>query len=140
MAGRGTFGRRVLGVALAVTLATGASAVAQSLDPASMEALRATLGLLHDPAQRGATNSPEAAAADRQAQALAGSPELTQELYGLAAEIFNDLTRSSGGDVGKMMDVLARGRSDPAGFAAFLSPTTLARLRELATKISDRRR
>lgn len=115
---------------------------AQPLDPASQEALAATLGLLGDPALRGPAiaGSPEAAGIDKQIQSLAGSPQLAQQIYELAAEIFNDLTRNSGGDVGKMSRALEEAERDPAGFAARLSPATLRRLRELAVKISDRPR
>lgn len=115
---------------------------AQPLDPASQEALAATLGLLPDPALRGPAiaGSPEAAGIDKQIQSLAGSPQLAQQIYELAAEIFNDLTRNSGGDVGKMSRALEEAKRDPAGFAARLSPATLRRLRELAVKISDRPR
>ena len=115
---------------------------AQALDAASREALGATLRMLQDPALRGAaiSGSPQAGAADRQLQSLGGSPQLTQELYGLAAEIFADLTRGTGGDVQRMTEALERGRTDPAGFAAMLSPATLQKLRELSVKISDRPR
>lgn len=116
---------------------------AQSLDPASAEALAATLRLLQDPAARDAAlaGSPQGAALDRDIQAMTGgSPALTQELYALAAQVFSELTLNSGGDLSRMNQALASGRGDPAGFAAFLSPDTLARLRDLAARISDRKR
>lgn len=115
---------------------------AQALDAASREALGATLRMLQDPALRGAaiSGSPQAGAADGQLQSLGGSPQLTQELYGLAAEVFADLARGTGGDVQKMSEALERGRTDPAGFAAMLSPATLQKLRELSVKVSDRPR
>lgn len=69
-----------------------------------------------------------------------GSEPVMKEFYELAAEIFNDLTRSLGGDVRQMTQALERGQRDPAGFAAMLSPRTLQRLRELSTKMSDRPR
>ena len=119
-----------------------AAATAQALDQASTEALAATLRMLADPAARGAAigANPGATAADKQVQSLGGSPALTQQLYELAGQIFEELARNSGGDVAKMTESLQRAQSDPAGFAAMLSPRTLDRLRELATKISDQRR
>ena len=98
--------------------------------------------MLTDPAARAAAISgdPQAAAADRQAQSLTGSAAATQELYAVAAAIFEELARGSGGDVAKISDALERGRTDPAGFAALLSPSTLERLRALATRASDLRR
>jgi hypothetical protein len=131
-----------LAVVLVVSLGGAVAVSGQSLDAASEEALRAALQMLTDPAARAAaiTGDPRAATADRQAQAQAGSPALTQELYALAAAIFEELVRGSGGDGAKISEALERGRGDPAGFAALLSPSTLERLRALASQASDRRR
>ena len=112
---------------------------AQSLDPASAEALAATLRLLQDPSARAAAlgGNPQGSALDQQLQSLVGAANM-QDIYALAAVIFNDLAQATGGDVGKLSQALTSGRNDPAGFAATLSPATLQRLRELSVKISDR--
>ncbi len=127
---------------LALLLGSAMALDAQTPDPASQEALAATLRLLRDPALRGPaiSGSPQAAGIDSQLQSLTGSPQLTQEVYELAAEIFNDLARNSGGDAGRMSRALEDARRDPAAFAAMLSPATLQKLREIAVKISDRSR
>lgn len=129
-------------VALGLLFAPGSSAVGQALDPASAEALAATLRLLQDPALRAPALAaePKAAASDRQLRALAGSEQLTQELYELAAEIFGELTRASGGDGRRMTEALEQATRDPAGFAAMLSPRTRERLRALSIRISDQPR
>jgi hypothetical protein len=137
---------KALLMALALSTVLGSHALiasAQSLDPASAEALGAVLRTLGDPTQRAAAIAadPRAAAADNQIRALAASdPKLMEEFYGLAAQVFGELTRGSGGDVTKMRDALTRAQSDPAAFAAMLSPATLDRLRDLATRMSDQRR
>lgn len=116
---------------------------AQTLDPVSQEALAATLRMLRDPALRGPAISGNAQAdgIDRQVQGMVGgSPQLAQEFYELAAQIFGELAQSTGGDVAKLNEALERAKSDPAAFAALLSPQTLERLRALALKISDRPR
>ena len=115
---------------------------AQTLDPAAAEALAATLRMLADPAARGQilATDPNAAAVDRQVQGMAGSSQLAQEVYGLAAEVFADLARSTGGDPRQLSAALERAKTDPAGFAAMLRPETLDRLRALATRISDTQR
>ncbi len=126
-----------------VVLAYAVSVSAQALDSASAEALGAVLRMLTNPAQRGAAIAadPRAIAADNQIRALASSdPKLMEQFYGLAAQVFDELTRASGGDVAKMSEALSRAQSDPAAFAALLSPATLARLRALATRMSDQRR
>lgn len=132
--------------ALLIALSALASAAtplpAQTLDPAAAAALATTLRMLADPASRGQilATDPAAAAVDKQVQGMAGSSQLAQEVYGLAAEVFADLARSSGGDPRRLSEALERAKSDPAGFAAMLRPETLERLRELATKISDAQR
>jgi hypothetical protein len=128
---------------LCATLGLGSSPVtAQPLDAASAEALAAVLRLLQDPVARGSAiaANPDAAAMDRNIQAMTGSPALTQEFYELAAQVFTDLVQGSGGDLGRMRQSLADGQRDPAGFAAFLSPATLQHLRDLSGRVSDRRR
>lgn len=116
-------------------------ALAQALDPAAAQALATTLRMLADPAARGEilATDPAAAAVDKQVQSLAGS-QLAQEVYGIAAEVFADLARSSGGDPRQLSEALDRAKSDPAGFAAMLRPETLERIRGLAAKISDSKR
>ena len=128
-----------LAIAL-LALVSAAPVAAQSLDAASADALAATLRLLQDPAARASaiTGNPQASAVDQQIQAFAGGS--AQDVYALAAAIFAELATNTGGDVGKMSQALTRGTNDPAGFAAFLSPATLQRLRELSVKISDRPR
>lgn len=132
----------LIGMALAVLLAAPGPLRAQALDPASQEALSATLKMLMDPALRSPeiAKNQEATAIDKQVQSMVGSERLRQEFYALAAQIFQELTSNSGGDVAKMNEALERAKADPAAFAAMLSPQTLQRLRELSIKISDRRR
>lgn len=111
----------------------------QALDPASADALAATLRMLADPATRGRiiAADPTAAEVDRQVQGMAGSSALAQEVYGLAADVFADLARNSNGDPRAMTEALDRAKTDPAGFAAMLRPETLEKLRALSSKISD---
>jgi hypothetical protein len=128
---------------LCVLVALGpAPAPAQSLDPASAEALAATLRMLTDPVQRDAAlaGSPPAAAIDRQMQAALSTPELRQEFYAVAADIMRDLTQGAGGDASRMARALEAGRENPAGLASLLSPQTLERLRALTAKIAEQKR
>jgi hypothetical protein len=115
---------------------------AQALDPAAAEALAAAMKILVDPAQRAGAvaGTPQAGPIDQDIRALTRSDALTQELYALAADVFRELAESSGGDLSKMSQTLERARTDPAGFAAGLSPQTLERLRQLSIRISDQPR
>ena len=132
----------LVGMALAVILTAPGPLGAQALDPASQEALSATLKMLMDPSLRSPeiAKNQQATAIDKQVQSMVGSEQLRQEFYALAAQIFEELTSNSGGDVSKMSEALERAKADPAAFAAILSPQTLQRLRELSIKISDQRR
>jgi regulator of protease activity HflC (stomatin/prohibitin superfamily) len=132
----------VLLVALTLLTPSATPPAAQTLDPAAAEALATTLRMLADPTARAQVlaSDPAAAAIDRQVQGMAGSSQLVQEVYGLAAEVFADLARSTGGDTRQLNEALERAKSDPASFAAMLRPETLERLRALATRISDAQR
>lgn len=123
-------------------LAAAGPAAAQSLDPASQDALNATIRILLDPVSRSAelAKNPQGAAVDQQVRGLAGSDALAQEFYAVAAEVMNDLTRGTGGDAHKMLEAAERAKTDPAAFAAMLSPATQQRLRDLAAKLSDQKR
>ena len=121
---------------------TATSAGAQALDPQATEALASTLKMLIDPGQRSAAiaGSSQATAIDQQIRSLTGSEALTQEFFALAADVFQEMTVATGGDVDKMLQALDGARSNPSGFAATLSPATLERLRALLVKISDQKR
>jgi hypothetical protein len=135
----------VIRLLAAAALLVGLAAVparAQSLDPASQDALDQTLRMLLDPGARSGevSRSTQGAAVDQQVRALAGSEALTQEVYALAGQVLSELVQSTGGDTQKMLQALDRAKTDPAGFAALLSPETQQRLRELAVKLSDKPR
>jgi len=91
--------------------------------------------MLEDPAARPGTTGSGSPSSDPHLKALTESPELTQEFYELAAQIFSELVENAGGDVGRMNEAVTRGQSDPAAFAASLSPATRARLQALADRI-----
>ena len=132
----------VAGLLAALSLVTPCPAPAQSPDGPSTEALAAVLRTLQDPVARGQAlaANPDAAAIDRNMTALTGSAELADELYVLASLVFTDLVQGSRGDLTRMRQSLAEGQRDPAGFAAFLSPSTLQYLQDLAGRIGDRKR
>ena len=127
---------------LRLILAPGPWLGAQTLDPIANEALSTTLRTLIDPAQRSAAiaGSPQATSIDQQIRALAGSEALSQEFYALALDVFSELTRMAGGDITKLSEMLDRGKTDPAGLAALLSPRTRERLRQFAAKVGEQRK
>ena len=134
---------RRLGPVVALALLTSAGLTgAQPLDPRSQDALGQTLQIMLDPNARAAelAKRPQGATADQEVRALTGSDALTQEFYAVAGQVLTELTQNSGGDAQKMLQAVERAKADPAGFAAMLSPATQQRLRELAVKLSDKKR
>ncbi len=136
-----TYRRLVLAGTL-FALASLGEAAAQAVDPTSQDALNKTLQILLDPGARNAeiAKSPVGSAMDQQVRTLAGSDALTQEFYAVAGQILTELVQNTGGDAQKMLQVVERAKTDPAGFAAMLSPATLQRLRDLSVKLSDHKR
>jgi len=134
--------RRLALAGTLIALASLGEAAAQALDPTSQDALNKTLQILLDPGARNAeiAKSPVGSAMDQQVRALAGSDALTQEFYALAGQVLADLAQNTGGDAQKMLQAVERAKTDPAGFAAMLSPATQQRLRDLSVKISDQKR
>jgi hypothetical protein len=133
---------RFVALILLVHLGMVTQVTAQTIASSPDDSLAAALKILTEPTGRSlsAAGDPAAAEIDRQVQALTGSPQLAQEVYALAAQVFADLLKSTGGDMGKLTETLERARTDPAGFAAGLSPQTLQRLSELSEKIAAAKR
>lgn len=96
---------------LLLLLVSAAPGAGQTFNPTSQEALDATLRMLRDPGLHGpvVSRNPQASGIDTQVQALVGgSPQLEQEVYELAAQIFSELSQTTGGDVAKMQETLER--------------------------------
>ena len=126
----------------ALSLALAPRLDAQTLDPQTAKALAEAIRVIQDPAlrQTAITKDRKAVEADRQVRALAGSEPVTQEFYQFAIDIFVDLMQSAGGDMKKITETLERAKSDPAAFAATLSPRNRERLKQLSTKVGEHAR
>ena len=134
---------RFFGGFVALLLVCGSvPALAGNLDSASEEALRKTLQLMGNPSERQADidKDPNAKFADQQAKSLAGSPENAEEMYSIAAEIFQDLTMNSAGDASAMIMAMEEAKKSPKAFFAKLSPKTQARIAALAKKIEAKQK
>jgi len=130
----------LLAVAFIALVIPAAPLQAQRVDSGSAPALSEMLKSLTAPGAKGLGTGTGSGDIDQQVRALTGSPELTQELYNLAAQVLGELLQSSGGDMNKVFDTLSRARSDPEAFAATLSPQTRDRLKDLSDRITAGRR
>lgn len=120
----------------ALLLLGSASQADDTLDADSAAALAQTQQLLMDPAAHAqALDSPQAAQADQQAQAVAGSPQNTQAIYNLSSDVFGNLARKAQGDPAQLNEMLGQALSDPAGFANQFTPEQKAKLQEISRRI-----
>lgn len=107
------------------------------LDAASDEALARTQAMLRDPQQRAKATSAtrQAQFVDKQAQSLAGTPENTNAIYDLSADIMESLVLKTNGDPAKMKELLDQAKNDPKAFAEKLTPEQRKKLQEISQKI-----
>lgn len=108
-----------------------------SMDSASVDALLNTLQTLTIPAQRekAVQENSNAQLADKQVKALAGSEANTQQVYELAAEIFQTLVEKNKGDPLAALKQLQNAKDDPKSFMESLTPAQKAKLKAISQKI-----
>jgi hypothetical protein len=92
--------------------------LADELDAASQDALEQTQRLLTTPALR----------------KQAGAPEHSDEMYGLASDIFEDMVKQAGGDPLKLQQMVIEAQKNPQAFAKKLSPSQRAQIKGMAER------
>lgn len=108
----------------------------KQLDKYDEQALQQTTELLTDKTirEKAISKDPKAQQADAYAKKVAG--EKTEDVYALAAKVFDRLVRKYGGDVDKLKEVIAKAQKDPAGFATTeFSPEEIKMLKEISAQI-----
>ncbi len=115
----------------------GMHAFADDLDPASSEALLKTQQLLTTPdiRNKALSENPNAAAVDKQVEALTGGGANREAVYSLSNSIFSDMVKNSHGDVNEMNQILLKAKDNPSEFYNQLSEENKKQLRELSEKI-----
>lgn len=134
----GLYGLRLLGVLLFCGLGLQLSvARAGDTDAASAGALLQTQQLLQNSDQRdkAVSENPMAQTVDGQVKALAGNPQVTDEIYKLSGQILEDLVKETGGDPVKMMQIMSQAQSDPKALSGHLNDKDKAALRDIASQI-----
>lgn len=108
-----------------------------SIDRSSQDALLKTLETLTQPQLRNQAiqQNPNAQLIDQQIKTLAGSEANTQQIYELAAEIFQTLTENSGGDPHKILSALENAKNNPKVLFDLLTPAQKAKLKNISQKI-----
>ena len=110
------------------------------LDPASVEAMMKTQQLLKDPKKRdqAISESANAKLIDGQIRSLLGDGAHREEFFSVAGEVFEYLTKVSGGDSLKMIQILKDAKNDPKSFYEKLSPKSRQTIRELSNKAANK--
>ena len=117
--------------------------VVQNLAVAQMEkpheqALQETKTMLRSPEQRkqAIQNDHTALEIDSKVEALAGSPDNKEEIYDVAADVFQTISTKAKGDPEKMQQMLLEAQSNPQAFyRKYFNSEQKARVRGLAGKI-----
>ena len=110
-----------------------------ALDSADQEALQKTKDLLTNKNEREKSiqNDSKAQQADAYAKQIGGSPEKTEKIYQLSAQIFEKLVKKYGGDTEKIKAVIEKAQKDPAGFAKTeFTEEEMSALKELGRQLS----
>jgi hypothetical protein len=112
------------------------------LDKYSEEALQETQKLLKDQKrlEREGLLTPEARQNHENIKGLMGNEADTAEAYALAADIFGDLVKQSGGNSAQMLEMLNQLISKPEAFANKLSPDQQLKLKDLAKRVEARKK
>lgn len=108
------------------------------LDANSAQALKKTQQLLLDQQSRQAAihENSQTQAADQQVQKITGgNAALNDSMYGLSADVVEDLAQMSGGDPVKMQEILAQAQANPQAFKAKLSAKNQRSFEALAQSI-----
>ena len=110
------------------------AAFGDDLGKASQEALAKTKELLLNAQQRGEhiKNDKQAQKADDIVKNLGGTPEQQQDIYKLAATIFEKMIKENGGDATEVQRQLLQ---KPETFAGSLNPDQMEKLRKIANDI-----
>lgn len=110
------------------------------LDPASAEALQKTQELLRSKKQRDEIIKEDERAAwvHKQVESIGGSPENTEAIYKLSADILAEIAKEAQGDPAKMNEILKKLKNDPISLEKKLSPKEREKLRDLSHQIPNK--
>ncbi len=113
-------------------------ASADDLSEHDSKALQDTKSFLKDRSSRDAfiKNDKKAKDVDAKVEALAGSGQTKEEIYGLAAEVLERIVAETKGDPQKMQQLLLEAEQNPQQFyQKYMNDRQKAKVREIATDI-----
>ena len=109
------------------------------IDMASLQALTQTQALLSNPTQRDAIvkKDPNAQLMDSQAASVTGTPSNKEAIYNLSGKVMEDIVKITGGDVGKMTQMMIDAKNNPKAFFDKLSPESRKAIEALSKNIES---
>ncbi len=125
---------------LAASVSAKADPQANSQTDANAQATKDTQAMLQDPKAVAdyAKAHPEAAKAHANVESLTGgNAQDTSDVYKLSSDIFESISKESGGDPAKMQELLAQAMKNPKAFAEKLSPEQRAHLKSISTNVES---
>lgn len=116
-------------------------AESNGLDKYSQEALEKTQKLLTDPAQRqkAIATDQKAQAVHKQVEMVSGSPQNTDKMYQMAAEIMKTVAVQANGNPAKMQELMMQAQRDPAAFLRSLPHEHQAQIQAIAHEATRKR-
>lgn len=113
----------------------------QTLDGNSQAALEDTKDLLRNKDRRAEyfKENPQAKSAETKLQAISDNPEHMNEVYDISADVMDSIVKETGGDVGKMQEILMKAVQNPKAFHHRMTPAQKARIRALAGEIESQK-
>ncbi len=118
-----------------------ASTAKAELDKYDQQALKQTQDLLSNPNERGRAIEQDQSAKDVDAKvgALAGSTANKEEIYGLAGQMMERITKETNGDPEKMKKLLLEAQTNPEAFYNKMNPSQKTQISNLADKINSQK-
>ncbi|MBX3021432.1 MAG: hypothetical protein KF799_07105 [Bdellovibrionales bacterium] len=117
-------------------------AAAAELDEHQRKGLSDTKKMLVNPSERNEAikNDKKAKEVDAKVDALAGSPENKEEIYGIAASVMEKITVEAQGDPEKMQRLLLEAQTNPKAFYdKYFTEADKARVRAVSGKIESKK-
>jgi hypothetical protein len=112
-------------------------ALSGELEPSAKEAVQKTQEMLRDPKERNKVigESERGIQANREVEVLMGSPQNTNDVYNLSAEVFAKLAEEANGDPDRMMQLLTMAKENPSLFAEKWTPDQKQKLKRIADRM-----
>jgi hypothetical protein len=110
----------------------------QELDPYSKDALTKTQDLLNSQVKRQEfidKDQKAKAADDFVKQNVSSNPQINNEIYGLAADVFEKIAKDANGDATKMKEALDNYLRNPAAFAEKWTSEQKSKLNSISNKV-----